>query len=240
MVERLILCAGLCFLLPVVGSSVLGEDGSSQVYSARLSALLKTGSSDPSEEQVRRLNESRQAFISFSEEYPRSQYADDSRFVFSYIEFMGALMVPPRDLDSAKQMIMMMDAAVGQYPNGRLEDLTYSVLRKELGDQAVGGAFFIPYSYIVEYMRAIMAAQTRDFKAAIELYGRLKDHLTPITNEAVATEIYVPLYIALLRCGRSRDAGELFNEVIAAHPGSVLESIKAGVDADEKNSKDNH
>jgi hypothetical protein len=167
-------------------------------------------------------------------------YADDSRFVYSLIEFMGALMVPPRDIAGADQMISLMDRTVREYPDGGIEELTYSILRKELGDQAVGGSFYIPYNRIVEYMQSLKASQTRDYRNAIAGYARLKEELSPIDDESVAMEIYVPLYIAYARSGRSADARALIAEVDEAYPGSRLESMLTAAAGDGKNKKYNH
>ena len=141
-----------------------------QVYASALTRLLQVSSRDASVEQIQQLNDARQAFQRFADDHPRSIYADDSRFVYSLIEFMGALMVPPRDIDGADQMIALMDSMVRAYPDGRIEELTYSILRRELGDQAVGGSFYIPYNRIVEYMQALKASQTRDYSNAITRY----------------------------------------------------------------------
>jgi hypothetical protein len=210
-----------------------------QAYSKILTQLMKVSGQDTSEAQVKLLNESRKAFFSFADEYPNSIYADDSRFVYSLVEFMGALMVPPRDMDNAYEMLSLMDQMVQNYPGGKIEELTYSILKKELGDQAIGGSFYMPYERIVEYMQALIAGQTRDYKNVVAIYSRLKEELKPVTDEAIAVEIYVPLYIAYMRLGKAHDAQALAGEVSGAFPGSELESILGDINAAEKNKKDN-
>jgi hypothetical protein len=211
----------------------------SQAYAKILTRLLNVSGQETSEEQIRLLNGSRQAFFNFAEQYPASIYADDSRFVYSLVEFMGALMVPPRDMDNAYEMISLMDQMVHAYPEGKMEGLTYSILKKELGDNAVGGSFYMPYKLIVEYMHALIASQTRDYKNVVSRYSRLKEELKPIADDAIALEIYVPLYVAYLRLGKARDAQSLADEVSNEYSGSELESVLSEINTAEKNKKDN-
>ncbi|MFA6384897.1 MAG: hypothetical protein WCY10_05975 [Candidatus Omnitrophota bacterium] len=218
--------------------SAWSADDDSQVYEAALTQLLRAGGLEASEEQIQRLNEARQEFQKFADDRPGSVYADDSRFVYSLIEFMGALMVPPRDMADADRMISLMDSMARAYPDGKIEESTYSILRRELGDQAVGGAFYIPYSHIVEYMRALKAGQTRDYRNAIAGYVKLKDELALTGDENIAWEICVPLYIAYARSGKNDDAQALVDEVSQAYPGSQLESVMTAMN-DKKNKKDN-
>ena len=212
----------------------LSADSDKKAYGTALTRLLQISCQQSNEEQVQRLNEARQAFWQFADDYPQSIYADDSRFVYSLVEFMGALMVPPRDIDDADGMIALMDQTIHAYPQGKIEELTYSILRQELGDQSVGGAFYIPYNRIVEYMQALKASQTRDYKNAVKRYSFLKEALGPITNESIAMEIYVPLYIAYIHCGKGPDAQALLDEVSGAYPGSGLESTLQSAAAAEK------
>jgi outer membrane protein assembly factor BamD (BamD/ComL family) len=227
----------LIFFLSASRAYCAVDDG--QVYAKILTGLLRVSSQDASEEQVKLLNDSRQAFYRFADEHPRSIYADDSRFIYCLVEFIGALMVPPRDMDNANEMISLMDQTVQKYPGGRIEGLTYDILKKELGDQAVGGSFYMPYGRIVEYMQALMASQTRDYKSAAVRYSRLIDRMRPFSDENVAMEIYVPLYIAYLRMGKDRDARALADEVSGAFPGSELLAVLEEINAAEKNKKDN-
>jgi hypothetical protein len=227
------------FLVFLSVACVCFAEDNGQAYAKMLTRLLKVSSQDTSAEQIRALNESRQEFFHFADEYPSSIYADDSRFVYILVEFIGALMVPPRDMDNAYEMLSLMDQMVQNYPGGKMEQLTYSILKKELGDQAVGGAFYMPYKRIVEYMQALMAGQTRDYKNAVARYSRLKEELKPIVDEAIAFEIYVPLYIAYMRLGKDHDAQALVDEVSGAYPGSELEFILGDISAAEKNKKNN-
>jgi hypothetical protein len=233
-----ILAVSVVFALSCV-SAVLSADDDGQVYEAALTRLLQVSIQDSSPGQVQRLSSARQAFQRFADDHPRSIYADDARFVYSLVEFMGALMVPPRDIESADQMIYLMDRMVRDYPGGRIEESTYAILRRELGDQSVGGSFYIPYNRIVEYMQALKASQTRDYRNAIAGYSKLKEELAPIDDERVAMEIYVPLYIAYARSGRSANARALVAEVAEAYPGSRLESFFSVEPGAEKNNKDN-
>jgi outer membrane protein assembly factor BamD (BamD/ComL family) len=219
----LILGVVLCICWPACHA--WSADGESRIYSAALTRLIRISDREASVEQIQQLNDARQAFQRFADDYPQSIYADDSRFVYSLIEFMGALMVPPRDIEGADQMIALMDLTVHAYPDGRIEELTYSILRQELGDQAVGGSFYMPYTRIVEYMQALKASQTRDYRNAIAGYTNLKEELAPIDDAGIAQEIYVPLYIAYMRSGKSADAQALVDEVKQVYPGSQLEAV---------------
>ena len=214
-------------------------DNDRQAYVTALTRLLHVSSREASEEQIQRLNEARKEFQRFADDYPQSIYADDSRFVYSLIEFIGALMVPPRDIEDADQMIDLMDQMVRAYPDGRIEELTYSILTKEFGDQSVGGSFYIPYNRIVEYMQALKASQTRDYRNAIAGYTKLKEELAPLEDESIAVEIYVSLYIAYAHTGNSGKAQALVDEVKQTYPGSQLEAILGSLKSDDKNKKNN-
>jgi outer membrane protein assembly factor BamD (BamD/ComL family) len=219
----LILGVVLCIFLSARPS--WSADSDSQVYATALTRLIRISDREASVEQIQQLNDARHAFQRFADDYPQSIYADDSRFVYSLIEFMGALMVPPRDIEGADQMIALMDSMARAYPDGKIEELTYSILGQELGEQAIGGAFYIPYKRIVEYMQALKASQTRDYRNAIAGYTKLKEELAPIDNDRIAAEIYLPLYIAYMHSGKSANAQALVDEVKQAYPGSQLEAI---------------
>ena len=237
--RSLFLAALIFFLLPA--QSALSDDSDSRAYASRLVAMIKAGGLDPGEEQLKTLVEARKAFMEFADEYPSSDFADDSIFVYSLIEFMGALLVPPRDLNAAKQMIAVMEGMAEKFPYGSLEPLTYSVLGREMGQGAVSGAFYIPYRFMPEYMEALLAFHTRDFKNAASRFLRLKESLLPIRDEAVAAEIYAPLYMAYLSCSRSRDAQAVLDEVYEAYPDSNLASVIRSNDAGTgKKTKNNH
>lgn len=220
--SRLICVMALAALLPAVARA--SEPGRDE-YAGRLTALLRAGQTELGESQVRLLNESEQAFAKFAQEYPNSIYADDSLFVYSLIEFMGASLVPPRDMDTARQMILMMDRMVAQYPGGRLEPLTYSVLERELGEDGLAGSFYMPYGCVVSYMRAVMCGAARDYKEAIQRYNELRLCLQPIEDERIAAEVYIPLCRAYLKTERSASAQAIADEVSQLFPGSRLEAI---------------
>jgi len=89
--------------------SVTAQEADRDEYARRLAALLKAGQMEQGEEKVRVLNETREKFERFAQEYPNSIYADDSLFIYCLIEFMGAVMVPPRDMDTGRQLIVNME-----------------------------------------------------------------------------------------------------------------------------------
>ncbi|MCU0650801.1 MAG: hypothetical protein MUC52_01010, partial [Candidatus Omnitrophica bacterium] len=232
--KKAVLCFVVIFLLLVPAG--LCYDSVDGAYEAMLTKLIRVSVREPDEEQLKLLDDSRLACLRFSQDHPDSVYADDSRFIYGLVEFLGALIVPPRDLDGAAGMVSFMEKTIDLYPEGEVEELTYSILRRELGQEAVGGVFYIPYSHIVEYMRGLMAFHTRDYNGAIEGFERLKKSgLSPLEDEGIALEIYVPLYISYIRSGRTRDARALEGEAAGLYPGSLLEETLKQIDARESN-----
>ncbi|HQO37580.1 MAG TPA: hypothetical protein PLP56_00785 [Candidatus Omnitrophota bacterium] len=225
-----VLCSFVCFA--AAAAAVLSDR---QEYVERLGDLLRAGQMEQGERRVNAVQEARQAFMRFADDHPRSVYADDSRFVYSVIEFMGAALVPPRDMDTARQMIMMMDRTLERYPDGRLEPETYSILERELGQEGLAGVFYMPYGCVVEYMQALTCSATRDHRSAIERYNRLKRCLAPIVDERVAAEVYIPLYHAYLSSERSADAQAVADEAARLFPGSELEKILGTVLKEKEN-----
>jgi len=221
-VKRIICFMALAALLPAVARA---SDTDRDAYAGRLTALLRAGQMESGDRQARLLNESERAFVNFAQEYPDSIYADDSLFVYSLIEFMGAALVPPRDMDTARQMIVMMDRMAAQYPGGRLEPLTYSVLERELGQDGLSGSFYMPYGCVVSYMRAVLCGAERNYMEAIQRYNELRLCLRPIEDERIAAEVYIPLFRAYLKTERSASAQAIADEVSQLFPGSRLQAI---------------
>ncbi len=223
-----VLLFGVIFMNISLGESLAGKDPSpADVFTARLTGLLRISGSAEGETQFKKMEKIRAQFTAFPGEFPDSVFADDAGFVSCLIEFMGAVLVPPRDLQGAREMIILMDNIVRTYPSGSLEPLTVEILEGEFGRESLNGSFMIPYRLIVDYMRAMYSGQTRDYKNAARLYGKLKDELSPITDERVAVGIYAPLYVAYRQTDFSAEARALEKEASELYPDSQLVSILA-------------
>lgn len=216
-----------CFLNVVDSVAELSDTTSidfDDIYQQRLLSLIDSASNqDPL--KLNEVNGAFRDFVLFSKEHPKSRFADDAECLGSIILFTGALN-NPNGLDSQLKFRRLYSESIKHFPNSTIEDLSISLWKKRLGDQAASILYF-PYEDIVIWMDGNIEFNLKNWKSAIDKFLMLKNKglFLKDATATMAGEVYLPLMISYKQLGLIKDSKAIAKEAMDKFPGTRLYEI---------------
>lgn len=152
----------------------------------------------------------------FASEFPNSKFANDSKRVLIFINFLGAL--ASNDKNSMSKWLKNMEGLANFYPDTKMQDLTIRKL-KDLWGEAPTECFMSNADLLIR-MQADIGFNSKDYESAIKYYSSLKDKLDTIKEPTglLETEVYTYLAISYEKLGKFKDELVIANEAINRFP----------------------
>jgi len=179
------------FLLPIgftLKNPLLAmEEEEKNAFEQILSAFYNSDEKNPQEMKRVKIQ-----LWNFSKEYPESEFTDDSKIIYIFTWFFGAL--KNNDIKGIQESIQYMKNAAGRYADGKIEEATIKKLQ-ELGIPS-SSFLYIPYKFAVTYMRGLAEGS----EALINNFNSFKDKLNYSEDKdgTLALQIYGALGMAYL------------------------------------------
>lgn len=186
-----------------------------EIFEERLSNLLTLSMKPDSTEREAAI--AGEKLLQFSKDYPDSRFAKDVKYLIKLILFTGAVNTGNKDL--SLKLLKEMEEIVNLYPNSSLDEFTCKKWKEILGDKS-SGVVYIPYKYILPYMRGLMGFMFKDYKSSIDNFSFLKDKLdfTKDKVNSLAREIYMQLALSYRILGKTDDLNKIAKEAIERFP----------------------
>ena len=162
--------------------------------------------------------------LKFSKDYPDSKFAPDAEYLVKFMQFIGAV-EESKDKEKALRYLKEIEEFVNLHPDGSLDEFTCKKYSEILGDD---GAVYIPYRYILQYMRGDMGFWFMDYQAVIDNFSLLKDGLDFSKDKTgiLAYEIYLPLALAYKKTNRLNDWNSIAKEAEERLPNARWQNIQ--------------
>jgi hypothetical protein len=199
------------------------------IFEERLSKVLELTMKPNGTEQEMGL--AGEKLLQFAEDYPESNLAKDAKYLFVLIKFIGAVTV--KDKEKALKYLSEMETIVNLYPDGSLDELTCKKWKEMLGENA-SGTVYIPFKYIIPYMRGFIGFEFKDYQSTIDNFPLLKDNLDfdKDNTGVLAEEIYLPLVLSYKFTKRLDKWKDTVKEVIEKFPNTRLaQSMQRALEA---------
>jgi len=159
-----------------------------------------------SEQQIIAANNLRK----FSEEYPDSEYADDSLYLLIIF------------VTSFNKDVIALEQLVNKYPNGKIEDFTLKFIEDKLGKLGPGPSeLYMPYALALIFCKGEKSFMTeKNYSEAIKYFSEFisnADEKNPQIMKAVHFA-YTCLVISYRNLDRKNEGEGIKNKAIALFP----------------------
>ena len=216
--KKLQLILALFFLLTPAFAQGIPDDHQ-EIFAENFSGLLTlTTKPDSTDENMLAACDK---LLQFAKDYPDSKFAKDAQYLGKFILFTGALMA--QDKDKASKLMKDMEGVVRLYPDASLDEFTCEKWKEILGEKS-SRAIYIPFKFILPYMRGLMGFEFKDYAAAISNFSFLKDSLDFKKDNAgiLAEEVYLPLVLSYQLTNDPGKFKEVAQEAIERFPDTHL------------------
>jgi hypothetical protein len=185
------------------------------IFEARLTDLFNPNTTDPEKERAG------DKLLQFAKDYPNSRFAPDAKYLVELISFYGA--IGNKDKEAALKYLKNMEEFINLYPNGSLDEFTCEKWEEMLGKDAFG-LVYIPFKYILTYLRGDMGFEFKDYQSVIDNFSLLKDNLDFSKDKSgrLAENIYVPLALSYKLTNRLDKLNEVAKEAVEIFPNTNL------------------
>ena len=197
------------------------------VFTQRMTAFLNTynglmpyGKKSLPKGKWRSFQAAKKSLLSFSNTFSFSPLADDAFYLASLPDFL-LIAPPPSDIARAKAYITRVRAYMARHASGQVEESTRDLFHKVLGPGSGGLLLYIPFDQVPVFMEFFLASQRGDWAVQMERFETLKKTLAPLIkdNQGFAQELYLPVYIGMLKTGDIAAMRGLVREVEERYPG---------------------